>query len=179
MPAVVDSLGRHGGRRALRARRGPARISTASSSETGRTRAPRCGSRTTSPSCSRRMSAVRTAPRDICERRADVRLDEAGVRRELTAHDGVAEGVVAGGGRHRRHILPYRCEDRQQSCFTSSNETWTLGAGSGARTRRGREPARRRPRRGRRRRARLRPRPARGGTAASGRRRPSQAPTSC
>ena len=79
------------------------RISTASSSLTRRTRAPRWGSRTTSPSCSRRMSAVRTAPRDMSNVVRDVRLDEAGVGRDVTADDGLAEGVVARGDRHRRH----------------------------------------------------------------------------
>ena len=57
------------------------RISTASSSETCRTHAPRCGSRTTRPSSSSRMSAVRTAPRDM----SNVVLTSASTRRAFGA----------------------------------------------------------------------------------------------
>ena len=63
------------------------RISAASCSSTSRTLAPRFGSCSTRPSCTRRTSAVRTADRDACEQRDQVRLDEALVGLEPAADD--------------------------------------------------------------------------------------------
>ena len=51
------------------------------------------------------------------EGRAEIGLDEARVGREVAAHDGVAERVVAGVRRHGGHDTAQRCEDRQQFCL--------------------------------------------------------------
>jgi hypothetical protein len=54
------------------------------------------------------------------ECRRDVGLDEAGVGRDLTPDDGLAEGVVGLSDHRATRILPDCREDRQQFCFISA-----------------------------------------------------------
>ena len=88
------------------ARRGPGGSRRPPSSPMWRTRAPRLGSRVTSPSCSSRTSAVRTAPRDI----EKPWLRSASTRREFGASSprtmASRRGSVSGVGAHAPHHYP-------------------------------------------------------------------------
>ena len=90
-----------------------------------RTRAPRCSSRTTRPSCSSGSAPCAPHPRHT-EGRADVRLDETGVEGDVAADDRRPKGLVARIRRHVSLILPERCEDRQQSCSLSARLRSTI-----------------------------------------------------